>query len=53
MVTVSLLSESLNLEEPSGAPTLVIFNQEGTILAPREPAESGCTPGTWIVTKSS
>lgn len=53
MVTMSLLSESLHLEEPPGATTLVIFNQEGTMLASREPAESDCAPGTCVVTKSS
>lgn len=53
MVTVSLPSGFLDLEEPSGAraPTPVIFNQEGTTLAPREPAESDVA--LCIVTKFS
>lgn len=53
VVTVSLPSGLLDPEEPSGAPTPVIFNQEGITLAPGEPTESEWTPGMCTVTKLS
>lgn len=53
VVTVSLPSGLLDPEEPSGAPTPVIFNQEGITRAPGEPTESEWTPGMCTVTKLS